>query len=47
MLHYLRKQQGIYTLKIGKKMEHETFLNQVDLETPFQADLELEADEFE
>ena len=28
-------------------MEHETFLSQVDLEAPFQADLELEADEFE
>jgi hypothetical protein len=29
------------------QMERETFLNQVDLEAPFQADLELEADEFE
>ena len=28
-------------------MDRETFLNQVDLEAPFQADLELEADEFE
>ena len=28
-------------------MEQETFLNQVDLEAPFQTDLELEADEFE
>ena len=28
-------------------MECETFLSQVDLEAPFQADLELEADEFE
>ena len=28
-------------------MERETFLSQVDLEAPFQADLELEADEFE
>ena len=28
-------------------MERERFLSQVDLETPFQADLELEADEFE
>ena len=29
------------------QMEHETFLSQVDLEAPFQADLELEADESE
>ena len=29
------------------QMECETFLNQVDLEAPFEADLELEADEFE
>ena len=29
------------------QMESETFLSQVDLEAPFQADLELEADEFE
>ena len=29
------------------QMEHETFLSQVDLEAPFQADLEMEADEFE
>ena len=29
------------------QMDRETFLNQVDLEAPFQADLELEADEFE
>ena len=28
-------------------MERETFLSQVDLEAPFQADLEMEADEFE
>ena len=28
-------------------MERETFLSQVDLEAPFQADLEIEADEFE
>ena len=28
-------------------MKRETFLSQVDLEAPFQADLELEADEFE
>ena len=28
-------------------MERETVLSQVDLEAPFQADLELEADEFE
>ena len=26
------------------QMEHETFLSQVDLEAPFQADLELEAE---
>ena len=29
------------------QMERETFLSQVDLEAPFQADLEMEADEFE
>ena len=29
------------------QMERETFLSQVDLEAPFQADLEIEADEFE
>ena len=29
------------------QMERKTFLSQVDLEAPFQADLELEADEFE
>ena len=29
------------------QMERETILSQVDLEAPFQADLELEADEFE
>ena len=28
-------------------MERVTFLSQVDLEAPFQADLEMEADEFE
>ena len=28
-------------------MERATFLSQVDLEAPFQADLEMEADEFE
>ena len=29
------------------QMKRETFLSQIDLEAPFQADLELEADEFE
>ena len=29
------------------QMERETFLSQVDLEAPFQADLEFKADEFE
>ena len=29
------------------QMERETFLSQVDLEAPFQADLVIEADEFE
>lgn len=28
-------------------MERDTFLSQIDLEAPYQADLELEADEFE